>query len=121
MTETQTEQPDLSTLDGYQQLMAIFDGRLPGAPIADLIGLDAFGGDRGAIHVELVPRHDPYNPIGSVHGGIISAGSGPRGRCCSGVVVPPLPRPNCTMPTAASSPTPPPPACSSLWSEGDSP
>jgi len=73
VTETQTEHPDLSTLDGYQQLMAIFDGRLPGAPVADLIGLDAFGGERGAIHVELVPRRDHYNPIGSVHGGIISA------------------------------------------------
>jgi uncharacterized protein (TIGR00369 family) len=73
VTETQTEQPDLSTLDGYQQLMAIFDGRLPGAPIADLIGLDSFGGERGAIHVELVPERRHYNPIGSVHGGIISA------------------------------------------------
>jgi uncharacterized protein (TIGR00369 family) len=70
VTETQS---DISALDGFEQLQAIFDGRLPGAPIADLIGLDGFGGERGAIHVELVPRHEHYNPIGSVHGGVISA------------------------------------------------
>jgi len=64
---------DLGSMDGFEQLRAIFDGRLPGAPIADLIGLDGFGGDRGAIHVELVVRPDHYNPIGSVHGGVISA------------------------------------------------
>jgi uncharacterized protein (TIGR00369 family) len=74
MTRTQDPQPlDVGAMDGFEQLQAIFDGRLPGAPIADLIGLDGFGGDRGAIHVELVPRHDHYNPIGSVHGGVISA------------------------------------------------
>jgi uncharacterized protein (TIGR00369 family) len=74
MTRTQdSQQLDLGGMDGFEQLQAIFDGRLPGAPIADLIGLDGFGGERGAIHVELVPRHDHYNPIGSVHGGVISA------------------------------------------------
>jgi uncharacterized protein (TIGR00369 family) len=74
MTRTQdSQQLDVGGMDGFEQLQAIFDGRLPGAPIADLIGLDGFGGERGAIHVELVPRHDHYNPIGSVHGGVISA------------------------------------------------
>jgi uncharacterized protein (TIGR00369 family) len=74
VTETQGDRAlDLAAMDGFEQLQAIFDGRLPGAPIADLVGLDGFGGERGAIHVELVPRRDHYNPIGSVHGGIISA------------------------------------------------
>jgi uncharacterized protein (TIGR00369 family) len=70
VTETQI---DLSALDGFEQLQAMSDGRLPGAPIADLIGLEAFGGERGAMYVELAPRPDHYNPIGSVHGGILSA------------------------------------------------
>ena len=39
MTETQSL-PDLATLDGFEQLQAIFDGRLPGAPIAETLGLD---------------------------------------------------------------------------------
>ena len=55
MTETQRA-PDLSTLDGFEQLEAIFGGDLPGAPIAETLGLDGFGGERGAIHVELVPE-----------------------------------------------------------------
>jgi uncharacterized protein (TIGR00369 family) len=74
VTQTEgTHDHDLGAMDGFEQLQAIFEGRLPGAPIADLIGLDGFGGERGAIHVELVARHDHYNPIGSVHGGVISA------------------------------------------------
>jgi uncharacterized protein (TIGR00369 family) len=71
MTETQSV-PDLSTLDGFEQLQAIFDGRLPGAPIAETLGLDGFGGERGAIHVGLQPRPRHYNPIGSVHGGVLA-------------------------------------------------
>ena len=71
MTETQAS-PVLSALDGFEQLMAIFGGDLPGAPIAETLGLDGFGGERGAIHVELVPQHRHYNPIGSVHGGVIA-------------------------------------------------
>jgi uncharacterized protein (TIGR00369 family) len=69
VTETQT---DLSTLDGFEQLQAFFDGRLPSAPIADTLGLENFGGEPGAIHVELVPEHRHYNPIGSVHGGVMA-------------------------------------------------
>ena len=71
MTETQSL-PDLSTLDGFEQLQAIFDGRLPGAPIAETLGLDGFGGERGAIHVGLEPQPRHYNPIGSVHGGVLA-------------------------------------------------
>ena len=69
MTETQT---DIATLDGFEQLCAFFDGRLPGAPIADTLGLENFGGEPGRIHVELVPEHRHYNPIGSVHGGVMA-------------------------------------------------
>ena len=71
MTESQSVL-DLSTLDGFEQLQAIFDGRLPGAPIAETLGLDGFGGERGAIQVELVPQSRHYNPIGSVHGGVLA-------------------------------------------------
>jgi uncharacterized protein (TIGR00369 family) len=73
MSETQL--PDMSALaelDGFAQLQAIFMGDHPGAPIAETVGLDGFGGEPGAIHVELVPQLRHYNPIGSVHGGVIS-------------------------------------------------
>jgi uncharacterized protein (TIGR00369 family) len=71
VTETQ-DLSALAELDGYQQLMAVFDDGGPGAPIAETLGMVAFGGERGAIHVELEPEHKHYNPIGTVHGGVIS-------------------------------------------------
>ena len=65
MTQTQA-------FDGYQQLMAIFGEDGAGAPIAETIGMDGFGGEPGAIYVELLPEHRHYNPLGTVHGGVIS-------------------------------------------------
>jgi uncharacterized protein (TIGR00369 family) len=74
MAQTQADdQVALADLDGYEQLMAMLDGRLPGPPIAETLGFENFGGERGAIFVELVPEHRHYNPLGSVHGGVISA------------------------------------------------
>lgn len=70
MTQTQA---DPSQMDGYEQMAAILDGRLPAAPIAQTLGMTGFELlDRGSVAVELTvePRH--YNPIGSVHGGVHS-------------------------------------------------
>jgi uncharacterized protein (TIGR00369 family) len=67
--------PDLTALlelDGFAQLQAIFLGDHPGAPIAETLGLDGFGGEPGAIHLELVPGHRHYNPLGTVHGGVLA-------------------------------------------------
>jgi len=69
MTQTQ---PDLSTLDGMQQLQLMIEGELPPAPIAETLGMVDFGGERGAISVALVPERRHYNPLGTVHGGVIS-------------------------------------------------
>ena len=69
---SQTQDLDLSGMDGLQQLEAIFDGRLPPPPISETIGMEGFRAERGAVSVELVPLPRHYNPIGSVHGGVIS-------------------------------------------------
>jgi uncharacterized protein (TIGR00369 family) len=72
---TQTQLPDLSALaelDGFAQLQAIFLGDHPEAPIAETLGMDGFGGEPGAIHVELEPAYRHYNPLGTVHGGVLS-------------------------------------------------
>lgn len=69
MTQTQI---DPATLTGMQQLQAMIDGSLPPAPIAETIGMVDFGGEEGSIHVELVPERRHYNPLGTVHGGVIS-------------------------------------------------
>lgn len=72
MTQTQTSAPDLAAMTGMQQLQAMIDGHLPPAPIADLVGMIDFGGEEGAISVALVPERQHYNPLGTVHGGVIS-------------------------------------------------
>lgn len=74
MTESATQTPaalDPSTLDGFEQLAAIVEGRLPAAPIADTLGFTGMEvPERGTAIFELVPEQRHYNPIGSVHGGV---------------------------------------------------
>ncbi len=69
MSKTQV---DPATMSGYEQLMAIGEGLLPPAPIAETLGMVNFGGEIGAISVELDPEVRHYNPLGVVHGGVIS-------------------------------------------------
>lgn len=69
---TQTQVPDLAAMTGMQQLQAMVDGLLPPPPISELVGMIDFGGEQGAISVALVPQRRHYNPLGTVHGGIIS-------------------------------------------------
>ena len=69
---TQTQPLDLAAMSGYDQLMAIRDGLLPPAPIAETLGMLNFDGELGSISVELDPELRHYNPLGTVHGGVIS-------------------------------------------------
>ena len=68
MTQTQP----LAEMTGMEQLEAMLDGRLPPPPIAETIGLVDFAGEVGSIRVSLDPELRHYNPLGSVHGGVIS-------------------------------------------------
>ncbi len=69
MTQTQV---DPAAMTGMEQLEAMLDGRLPAPPFAETIGLVDLGGEPGAIHASLDPGHRHYNPLGTVHGGVIS-------------------------------------------------
>ncbi|WP_110239211.1 PaaI family thioesterase [Nocardioides gilvus] len=82
MTETQPDlQADpeatdvtdaLARLDGYEQLKFVSDGLIE-VPIATTLGIDAFELERGSVTVRLTPvKAKHYNPIGSMHGGVIS-------------------------------------------------
>lgn len=73
MTETQSPADlDLAAMTGFELLMAMRDGLLPPAPIAETLGMVDFDGEEGSISVALVPEHRHYNPLGTVHGGVIS-------------------------------------------------
>lgn len=62
----------LAGLDGLGQLEAMVAGDLPRPPIMDLIGITDFRPERGKVVVEMPAAHFHYNPLGSVHGGVIS-------------------------------------------------
>ncbi len=74
MTESAIQtQVDPTTMDGFEQLQAMRDGRLPAAPIAETLGFVGFEvPERGTAIFELDPQLRHYNPIGSMHGGVFA-------------------------------------------------
>jgi uncharacterized protein (TIGR00369 family) len=59
-------------LAGLPFLEAIRDGRLPAAPVSQLMGFALTEVESGRAVFECEPSESHYNPIGSVHGGVIS-------------------------------------------------
>ena len=57
-------------LTGLEYLRAIGEGRLPKAPIAELMGFDGLEAKEGRVVFTAVPGEQHYNPIGVVHGGL---------------------------------------------------
>lgn len=57
---------------GLQLLQAMSTGELPAPPIMQLMDLAAFRAEEGSVTVELDPQEFHYNPLGTVHGGVIS-------------------------------------------------
>jgi uncharacterized protein (TIGR00369 family) len=59
-------------LGGAEFLQAILDGSLPGAPIAHTLDFRPVSVQPGTVIFEFTPAEFHYNPIGSVHGGMIA-------------------------------------------------
>jgi uncharacterized protein (TIGR00369 family) len=62
----------VSRLAGLPLLEAIRDGRLPAAPVSQLMGFALTEVEVGRAVFECEPSEAHYNPAGSVHGGVIS-------------------------------------------------
>ena len=58
--------------DGTAFLQAILDGTLPAPPIARTLDFAPVSVEPGTVVFEFTPAEFHYNPIGSVHGGMIS-------------------------------------------------
>jgi uncharacterized protein (TIGR00369 family) len=60
-------------LSGFDYLTAMMRGEIPGAPIASTLGFNQFPiqVEPGKVTFSLQPEEFHYNPIGSVHGGVI--------------------------------------------------
>ena len=62
----------LMALDGLGQLEAMVAGELPHPPILDTLGFTAMRPERGRVVVEMPAAEFHYNPLGGVHGGVLS-------------------------------------------------
>lgn len=59
--------------DGLGQLQAYEEGLCPPPPIMSTLGMTRLRAERGSVTVEMPAEEFHYNPLGGVHGGVISA------------------------------------------------
>lgn len=71
-TPGQGDMARLLELDGLAQLEAIRSGELPPPPIMATLGMSDLRAERGRVVVEMPAAGFHYNPLGTVHGGVIS-------------------------------------------------
>ncbi|MEV6928684.1 PaaI family thioesterase [Dactylosporangium sp. NPDC051485] len=57
---------------GLELLQAMSRGELPAPPIMHLLGTGRLEAEEGRVVVTLEPQEYHYNPLGSVHGGVLS-------------------------------------------------
>ena len=62
----------LGTTSGLDLMLAMVAGELPPPPIMSLIDLDGMAAEEGSVTFYLRPQEFHYNPLGTMHGGIIS-------------------------------------------------
>jgi uncharacterized protein (TIGR00369 family) len=62
----------LGTISGLEMLEAMRDGKLPAPPILQLVGGTGFEVKEGRVTVFMPAAEFHYNPLGTVHGGIIA-------------------------------------------------
>ena len=63
---------DPETRSGLELMRAIASGALPPPPVALLLGFAIDRVDEGNVVFSMDPVHDHVNPLGTVHGGIIT-------------------------------------------------
>ena len=71
-TPGQADPRQLMRLDGLGQLRAMAAGELPAPPIMATLGFTDFRPEPGRVVVAMPAAEFHYNPLGGVHGGVIS-------------------------------------------------
>lgn len=62
----------LSGMSGIELLSAIGRGELPPPPVLCTLGMEALDVGEGWIRFAMVPHEMHYNPLGTVHGGVLA-------------------------------------------------
>lgn len=60
------------TMAGLDLMRALHDGSVPPPPVIDLVGISVTEVDEGRVVMSLTPAEYHYNPIGTMHGGILA-------------------------------------------------
>jgi uncharacterized protein (TIGR00369 family) len=71
-TDPATHAGLVGTRSGLEILQALSSGEIPPPPIMKLVDMAEFIADEGTVTVRLDPQEFHYNPLGSMHGGVIS-------------------------------------------------
>ncbi len=71
-TDPQLNAAEIGRRSGLETLRAMIDGELPSPPILHLIGATGMEAEEGRVAVLMPAAEFHYNPLGSVHGGIIA-------------------------------------------------
>jgi uncharacterized protein (TIGR00369 family) len=59
------------TMSGLDYINALVDGSIPPPPIVELMRMRAISAEVGKVTFECDPDESMYNPIGTVHGGLV--------------------------------------------------
>jgi uncharacterized protein (TIGR00369 family) len=59
-------------LSGLEQIRAMIDGRVPAPPVMHLLDMERLDAREGWIEVTMRAQEFHYNPLGTVHGGVIA-------------------------------------------------
>jgi uncharacterized protein (TIGR00369 family) len=62
----------IGTRPGLDLLQAMSRGDVPPPPVIQMLGAGALTVTEGSVTIELDPQEFHYNPLGTVHGGVIS-------------------------------------------------
>ena len=62
----------IGTMSGLEMLRAMRDGTIPAPPILHLVGATGIEAEEGRVAVLMPAAEFHYNPLGTVHGGIIA-------------------------------------------------
>ncbi len=58
-------------MSGLEYLQAMIDGKVPPPPISGLMNMTAVSAELGKVTFDCIPDESQYNPIGTVHGGLV--------------------------------------------------
>lgn len=59
------------TMSGLEYMQAMIDGKIPPPPITGLMNMTAVSAETGKVTFSCLPDESQYNPIGTVHGGVV--------------------------------------------------